>query len=261
MLPMFVRMSGKKCLVVGGGPVAERKIAVLLEAGAVVTVVSPSCTERIRGWQSASKLKLEQIEDGKLSTSEAIKVNDWECSARNSEKVHSLNKAGVLSVLEREYESGDGDGALLIVAATNRPDVNKRVVDDAKARGQLVNAVQSPELGTVALPAVLRRGKLVVAVSTTGASPAAAGAIRDRIDALLGDEAERLLDFLERFRQEAKARVSDAARRSELLKQALHGDVFGLMQAGSWDAYEADMLRLLNEAVAASADADAGAGE
>ncbi|MFK7694195.1 bifunctional precorrin-2 dehydrogenase/sirohydrochlorin ferrochelatase [Paenibacillus sp. HJGM_3] len=207
-LPMQVRLAGRPCLVVGGGRVAERKIAVLLEAGAAVHVVSPDVSDRVQAWIDA----------------------------------------GAVTASRRAYATEDGEGAFLLVAATDQAAVNARVAADGAARGQLVNAAASPELGSVTLPAVLRRGRLVVAVSTTGASPAAAAAIRDRIAALLGDEAERLLEFLERFRREALARVPDAARRRELLRDAMRGDVFARLAAEGWDAYERDMLARLEAA-------------
>ncbi|WP_164821599.1 precorrin-2 dehydrogenase/sirohydrochlorin ferrochelatase family protein [Paenibacillus koleovorans] len=221
-MPLLVQLEGRRCLVVGGGRVAERKIAALLPTGARVTVVSPAISERIAGWLAAGEL------------------------------------AGAAL---RGYEPSDGEDAFLVVAATDRPDVNARVCEDARARGQLVNAAERPELGNVTWPAVLRRGRLTVAVSTAGASPAAAVAIRDRIDALLGAEAERLLEFLEAFRREALERVADAERRGALLRELLSGDVFARQQTETGDgegdsavsgfeAYVAQMRRRLELAAA-----------
>jgi precorrin-2 dehydrogenase/sirohydrochlorin ferrochelatase len=215
LLPMMVRMKGRSCLVVGGGRVAERKAAALLEAGAAVTVVSPSFTEQLKLWA----------------------------------------EEGLLFLEEREYAPGEGEAAFLIVAATDRQDVNEHISSVAAMRGQLVNSASEPLLGSVILPAVLRRGPLTVTVSTAGASPAAAIAIRDRIDALLGEDVERLLNYLECFRRMAKARVPDATLRRQLLKRLVSGDVFSRLSNDGWKDYEAEMQRLLEEAELACKDA------
>ena len=146
--PVSLDMTERRCLVVGGGPVAERKVAGLLEAGARLTVVSPSATDRLHDWARADRVRLRL----------------------------------------REYAAGDLDGHSLVFAATDDGRVNADVARDARAAGVLVNAADDPAHCDFILPAVLRRGELAVAVSTGGASPALARTVRDELDAYLDRE-------------------------------------------------------------------------
>ena len=146
--PVCLDMTERRCLVVGGGPVAERKVAGLLEAGARLTVVSPSTTDRLRDWARAARIRLRL----------------------------------------REYAAGDLAGHSLVFVATDDGRVNADVARDARAAGVLVNAADDPAHCDFILPAVLRRGELTVAVSTGGASPALARTVRDELDAYLDRE-------------------------------------------------------------------------
>jgi precorrin-2 dehydrogenase/sirohydrochlorin ferrochelatase len=146
--PVCLEMAGRRCLVVGGGPVAERKVAGLLEAGARLTVVSPSATDRLRGWARTNRVRL----------------------------------------LLREYAASDLGGHSVVFVATDDGRVNADVARDARAAGVLVNAADDPAHCDFILPAVLRRGDLTVAVSTGGASPALARTVRDELDAYLDQE-------------------------------------------------------------------------
>jgi siroheme synthase-like protein len=141
-------MAGRRCLVVGGGPVAERKVAGLLEAGARLTVVSPAVTARLADWARAERIRL----------------------------------------IGREYAASDLVGHSVVFVATDDGRVNADVARDARAAGVLVNAADDPAHCDFILPAVLRRGELTVAVSTGGASPALARTVRDELDAYLDRE-------------------------------------------------------------------------
>lgn len=204
--PVMLELSGKCCLAVGGGQVAERKIAGLLEAGARVVVVSPAVTERIAEWEASGKLTL----------------------------------------FRRTYESGDGTDAALVFACTDKRDVNERVYRDATARGQPVNVADRPELCTFVVPAVWRRGPLLVAVSTSGTSPMASSRIRDRIEAAIGDDIEPFLEYAAEFRQRLLGRVSDAAERKRLLAELFGDEALDRVRAGDWDGLRVRMERLLD---------------
>ena len=138
LYPVMLDLRGRPVVVVGAGAVAARKIAALVEAGAVVTVVAPDVGDAARA-------------------------------------------AGASMVVERPYERGDLDGALFAVAATGDPTVNAAVADDAERAGIFVNAADDPQHCSALLPAVLRRGPVVVSVSTSGSAPAFASWLRDRI--------------------------------------------------------------------------------
>jgi len=143
-----VDMSGKTAVVVGGGKVACRKALVLLEAGAEVLVVAPDLTGEIG----------------------------------------NLAKAGSVKVRYGHYQSGDLDGAFLVVAATDSAGVNSQVASDAASLKKLVCVADAAETGNCIFPAVLRRDKLEIGVSTAGGCPALSSELRDLIATLITDE-------------------------------------------------------------------------
>jgi siroheme synthase-like protein len=142
LFPLFVELEGRRCVVLGGGAVAERKVQGLLDAGAVVTVVSPALSPALA----------------------------------------TLAAAGGIAHVARPYAGGDLAGAALAFAATDDGAVNADVAREARARGVWVNAADDPAHCDAILPAVVRRGAVTVAVSTGGASPALARAVRERIE-------------------------------------------------------------------------------
>jgi precorrin-2 dehydrogenase/sirohydrochlorin ferrochelatase len=146
--PVCLEMAERRCLVVGGGPVAERKVAGLLDAGARLTVVSPSATDRLREWARTDRIRLRL----------------------------------------REYAASDLAGHSVVFVATDDGLVNAEVARDARAAGVLLNAADDPARCDFILPAVLRRGELTVAVSTGGVSPALARSVRDELGAYLDRE-------------------------------------------------------------------------
>jgi precorrin-2 dehydrogenase/sirohydrochlorin ferrochelatase len=146
--PVCLEMAERRCLVVGGGPVAERKVAGLLDAGARLTVVSPAATDRLREWARTHRIRLRP----------------------------------------REYAASDLAGHSVVFVATDAGRVNAEVARDARAAGVLINAADDPAHCDFILPAVLRRGELTVAVSTGGASPALARSVRDELGAYLDRE-------------------------------------------------------------------------
>jgi siroheme synthase-like protein len=153
LYPLFMDVSGSRCVVVGGGGVASRKVLGLLESGARVVVVSPEVAPEI----------------------EAMDV----------------------TVERRPYRPGDLAGAALAFAATDRREVNAAVAREAKESGIPVNVADRPAEGDFALPSVLRRGGLQVAVSTGGASPTLAREIRNAMEPSFAAEWSGIV---ERFR-------------------------------------------------------------
>ena len=142
LFPMFLKLAGRRCLVVGGGAVGEGKIAGLLDAGAEPTVVAPEVTEKVKAWASAARVT-------------------W---------------------LERKFSPADLDGTFLVIAATSRVEVNELVFREAAQRGVLCNVVDDPERCDFYYPAVLRRGQLQIAISTSGSSPALARRLRQELE-------------------------------------------------------------------------------
>jgi precorrin-2 dehydrogenase/sirohydrochlorin ferrochelatase len=162
------------CTVVGGGEVAQRKIEALTEAGAErIRVVAPEVTP---------------------------------CLER-------LRRARRLEHLARPYLPGDLDGSFLVIAATDDPRVNRAVAAEAGASGVLVNVVDAPELGNFTTPASVRRGDLLLAISTGGTSPALAARIRRDLEQRYGAEFVMLLNLLRRLRPVAATRLTAPYRR------------------------------------------------
>jgi precorrin-2 dehydrogenase/sirohydrochlorin ferrochelatase len=183
MYPMSVRMQGKKVVVAGGGKVASLKIAILLEEGADVTVVSPEVVKEIRQW----------AEEGKLR---------W---------------------INRQIEISDCDEAFLIIAATDNPGLNEKL-EQAAESNQLVNVITNPEKGNVHFPAALKRGKLLIAVSTGGASPKLAKQIRNDLAKIYDESYEEYLEFLNECRALIKSKRLEKAKKSRLLLEILRDE-------------------------------------
>ena len=172
--PVSVDLTGRPCLVVGGGAIAERKVAGLVEAGARVTVVSPSLTPTL----------LELAAEARLH---------WR---------------------PREYVQGDAAGFSLVMVATDDRAVNRAVAAECRERGIWVNCADDPPRCDFILPSVFRRGAVTVAVSTGGTSPTMARLVREELDALLPDDVAPLTEVMAEVRRAlSESGVSlDAAR-------------------------------------------------
>lgn len=165
--PIYLEMRGRRCLVIGGGAVAERKIANLLEAGAEVTVISPDASENVARWSRNNTIQLEA----------------------------------------RCYQNGDLDGYELAFVATDDDRVNTSVYQEGKSRGVWVNAADDPAHCDFILPSVLRRGDLTVAVSSGGQSPALARTIREELEIYFSREYEQLAQLAAETRAELHQRA------------------------------------------------------
>ncbi len=165
--PVCLDLTDRLCLVVGGGPVAEGKVEGLLAARARVTLVSPAVTARLATWAAAGRLR------------------------------H----------LSRAYRAGDLEGHRVAFVATDDPGMSGAVADEGRARGIWVNAADEPARCDFILPSVIRRGRLVVAVSTGGASPAAARAIREELEAYLTEQHAVLVELAAEARQDLRKRA------------------------------------------------------
>src|SRR5690242_1787316 len=168
LFPMFLKLGGRRCVVVGAGAIGEGKIEGLLRCGAHVTVVAPEASARVREWAAASQVAWHQ----------------------------------------REYVPKDLDDAFAVVAATSSAEVNHTIAADAKQRGVLCNVVDDPEYCDFFYPAVVRRGALQIAVSTSGSAPALASRLRKELEEQFGPEYEAWLVELDKQRREILATVS-----------------------------------------------------
>jgi precorrin-2 dehydrogenase/sirohydrochlorin ferrochelatase len=156
MFPIFFKLQGRRCLVVGAGTIAAPKIDSLLRAGGSVTVVAPEALLEVQTRAAAGEL-------------------EWQ---------------------PREFAEVDLDGMFLVIAGTNLQTVNHQVAEAARARNILCNSVDDPPDCDFFYPSVVRRGDLQIAISTAGKSPALAQRLRQEIDALLSDDTGTWLDQL-----------------------------------------------------------------
>jgi siroheme synthase-like protein len=162
--PMFLNIGGKRCVVVGGGRVALRKVRALLEHGASVEVISPALCPRL----------VELAEQGQ--------IHAW----------------------RRHYQPGDLKKALMAIAATDDSGINRQVVKEARREGVLINVADDLENSDFIVPSYTHRGGITVAVSTAGKSPALARKIRARLEQGLGDEYASLVRLIGEVRAEVK---------------------------------------------------------
>jgi precorrin-2 dehydrogenase/sirohydrochlorin ferrochelatase len=187
LFPIFLKLTGRPCIVIGAGNLAESKIESLRAANARVRVIAPHARERI----------VEMAEAGEI---------EW---------------------LQREYATGDLAGQFLVVAATDVPAVNRAVFAEAEAAGILVNAVDDPPFCDFYFPSVVRRGDLQIAISTAGASPALAQRLRKEINAILPLDTGDWLAELGNLRREVLQLEPLNEARKELLHRLASREVCG----------------------------------
>ncbi|MEX2224145.1 MAG: bifunctional precorrin-2 dehydrogenase/sirohydrochlorin ferrochelatase [Candidatus Rokuibacteriota bacterium] len=204
--PAFLDLADRPCLVIGGGPVAEGKVEGLLAAGARVTVVSLTTTPRLAAWA----------------------------------------EAGRIQHVPRAYRPGDLEGRRLALVAAGDETVSAAVAAEGRERGVWVNAADEPARCDFILPAVIRRGRLVVAVSTGGASPAAARAIREELEGYLTDDHAGLVEVAADVRRELRGRlVTPSPAR---WRGALDGTLRRLIAAKRYRQARARLARSLGSA-------------
>ena len=177
LFPMFLKLEGRNCLVLGAGSVGEQKIRSLLDCGAHLRVVAPVASEAVQEW------------------------------AQN----------GLLTWLQREYQPSDLDGTYLVIAATSNAEVNHAIYREANARGILCNVVDDPPYCDFYYGALVRRGQLQIAISTNGLSPALAQRIRKQLEAEFPSIYGPWLDELGRRREEMFRAGGDPEERKVLL--------------------------------------------
>lgn len=204
-LPIFMRLAGDPCLVVGGGTVGARKAQLLLRAGARVTVVAERAGARLR----------------------------------------AMRHAGRVQVLERRFRPEDLDGQRLVIAATDEPLVNRYVSAQARARGLPVNVADAPALCSFILPAIVDRSPVMIAVSSGGSAPVLASRLRARIETLLPASLGRLARLLGRYRQPVRRRFERATDRRRFWEEAVDGPVAAHMLAGRRPEAEAALRQAL----------------
>ncbi len=190
--PIFLKVEARPCLVVGGGKVAARKVALLLRANGSVTVVSPDlCGE-----------------------------------------LQKLSASGALIHMQRDFTPEDIDGKVLVITATDDPVVNQSVYELASAKGIPVNVVDNPALCSFIVPSIVDRSPVQVAVSTGGTSPVLARLLRARLESFIPAAYGRLARLVDDYRQRVKERFGNPEKRRYFWESVLQGRVAELLFAG-----------------------------
>jgi uroporphyrin-III C-methyltransferase/precorrin-2 dehydrogenase/sirohydrochlorin ferrochelatase len=181
--PLFLDLRNRPVVVIGGGPVAERKIDLLLQSGARILIVAPALTEVLK-----------------------IRVT-----------------AGEITHERRDFKPADLDGARLAIAATDVPHVNRAVAAAADARNIPVNVVDDAGLSSAILPAIVDRSPLVIAIGTDGSAPVLARHVRALIETAVDESLGRLAGLLARWRARIKQRVPAVDARRRLYERIIEG--------------------------------------
>lgn len=200
LYPLNLSLTGKNCVIIGGGKVAERKAKTLLEADALVTVIAPEVTREIESLAAKHKLK--------------IKKTGYQC--------------GMIKSLR----------PLLVFCAASDDSVNLSAIKEAKHCGVLVNAATRPDLTDFQVPAKVISGDLLFTVSTNGKSPAVAKLIRQQLEAEYPPAFADFLERMSRLRQEIKVKPGGSATHQEFWRQALKPEVIDLVRAGHLEQAE-----------------------
>jgi len=193
--PLFLDITDRRCIVVGGGDVAERKVERLLDSGASVVVIGKALTPGLE----------------------------------------TMKKEGRINHIDADYDKAFMDDAFLVIGATDRDDVNAEISRDGREKGILVNIVDDPDKCDFVLPSLLKQGDLLIAISTGGKSPALAKKLREEMEQLFGTEYQTLLEVMGQLREKlvVKGRSSDENRR--LFEAVVHSDILKHIKDKSWD--------------------------
>jgi len=205
----MLKVAGKKCVVVGGGEVAFQKVKQLLECGASVLVVSPDLCEGLTEFANR----------------------------------------GLIRWLPSRYEPSVLEGAFLVFACTDDPEVNRRVFADCEVGRIWCNVVDVPELCSFYMPSILRRGDFVIAVSTSGNSPGFARKVRMVLESIFGDEFGVLVALLGELKDEMREKLETVEQRREFVERVWASGVWRYLQEGDIEGARNCLRNCLNETV------------
>lgn len=208
--PVFLKLQGKKCVIVGAGEVAERKAARLLECGAEVAVIGREPAPGLRAL--AREGRLEHI------------------TADYDETLVSIFK-----------------GAYLVISATDDRSVNESVRDAAQREGVPVNVVDDPQLCDFILPSIVQKGALQIAISTGGASPALARKIRIGLEREFGDEYALFLDIMGELRARIVGKGRPSSENKKVFEAVVNSEILDLLREKKWDEARRVILKLTGE--------------
>lgn len=205
--PVNLDIEDRKCLVVGGGSVGTRKAGTLLGCGALVTVVGSTL----------------------------------------SKKLLALSGAKGLTIESRPYRSSDLEGMFLVIGATDDRNLNGRISRDAGHRGILCNIVDQPDSCSFILPAVIRRGDLIISVSTSGRSPAMAKKLRQELENQFGEEYAEFLKLMGAVRHQLLSRTKASESHKVLFEELIRNGLFDLVRENREEEIDRLLQRVLGD--------------
>ena len=205
--PVNLNINGRKCLVVGGGGVASRKVKSLLDCGAEVTVVSPAFAEALKHMADHPRVTL----------------------------------------VKRPYASGDLDGMFLVIGATDDMALNRRINADAESRQMLCNIADVPEVCNFILPSVIRQGDFMLTISTSGKSPAFAKHLRRQLQDTYGPEYARFLNLMGAIRKRLLAEAHAPEVHKPLFNQLIENNLVDLIRQNDIRAINQVLYAVLGE--------------
>lgn len=208
--PVNLDIENRDCLVVGGGQVGTRKVAALVDCRARVTLVSPEATDDLK----------------------------------------ALADAGRIAWRQRPYVEEDLGGMFLVIGATSDETLNRRVHADAQRQNLLCNIADRPEICNFILPAVVRRGDLLIAVSTSGRSPAFAKRLRQSLEKQFGPEYGTFLHVMGGIRGRLLAQAHAPEAHKPLFEQLIDGGLVDLIRTGNAVEIDALLARILGDGFA-----------
>jgi len=205
--PIYLDIKDRNCLVVGGGSVGTRKVETLLECGATVTVVSIDAADTLK----------------------------------------RLSDRGVIQLNERAFQFDDLDNMFLVIGATDNEALNFKIHAAAGRRGMLCNIADRPEACNFILPSIVNRGDLIIAISTSGKSPAFAKKLRKQLEAQFGNEYAEFLDLMGAIRKKLLSKDHEPEAHKHLFEQLIERDLVQMLKNADAENINALLLDVLGD--------------
>ncbi len=205
--PVNLDIQNRKCLVVGGGSVGTRKVMTLLECGAVVTVVSSDVAEELL----------------------------------------ELAEKKMIELKRRPYKSSDIDGMFLVIGATDNEELNWQINKDAEHQNKLCNIADRPEACNFILPSIVNRGNLVIAISTSGKSPAFAKKMRQDLEKEFGEEYDEFLQLMGAIRKKALSEKHEPEAHKHLFEQLINRGLVDMVRNNDEERINSLLLEIFGQ--------------
>ncbi len=203
--PILLRLDDKIALVAGGGEVARRKVETLLEFGASISIVARELIPELK----------------------------------------KLVDNGTIRLVGKEFKPRHLDDVCLVIAATDDRQLNHKIAERARKKGILINAVDQPSDCNFIVPSILKRGELLIAISTSGRSPALAKGIREKLEGQFGGEYETFLILMGRLRNEILAKGLSQEENSQIFHGIVRSDILKAISGDDWEGVSSTLSKIL----------------